>query len=115
MRKHSTFSKERGAIWVFGPNWNDFAGLEDEFWCSPATVFSPGIRRASSKLAPTETTGNAPFGIVKVFFPYLPFIGRYGSGSHETQPVKQHSQGGALGMGLLTGPAAVHYSLLVAK
>ena len=46
---------------------------------------------------------------------YLLFTGRYGSGSDETQPVKQHSQGGALGMGLLTGPAAVHYSLLVAK
>jgi hypothetical protein len=48
-------------------------------------------------------------------FSYKPFTGRYGSGSDETQPVKQHSQGGALGMKLLTGPAAVHYRLLVAK
>ena len=58
---------------------------------------------------------NAPFGITKVFFPYKPFTGRYGSGSDETQPVKQHSQGGALWMKLLTCPAAVHYRLLVAK
>ena len=48
-------------------------------------------------------------------FSYKPFTGRYGSGSDETQPVKQHSQGGALWMKLLTGPAAVHYRLLVAK
>ena len=52
---------------------------------------------------------------VKSFFPYKPFTGRYGSGSDETQPVKQHSQGGALWMKLLTCPAAVHYRLLVAK
>jgi hypothetical protein len=46
---------------------------------------------------------------------YLPFTGCYGSGSDEPQPVKQHSQGGALWMKLLTCPAAVHYRLLVAK
>jgi hypothetical protein len=54
-------------------------------------------------------------GIIKVFSPYLPFTGRNGSGSDETQPVRQHSQGGALGMKLLTCPEAVHYRLLVAK
>ena len=55
------------------------------------------------------------FGIFSSLFPYKPFTGRYGSGSDETQPVKQHSQGGALWMELLKCPAAVHYRLLVAK
>jgi hypothetical protein len=81
----------------------------------PRDCVLPRNQAGEFETRPYRNTGNAPFGIVKVFFPYLPFIGRYGSGSHETQPVKQHSQGGALGMGLLTGPAAVHYSLLVAK
>ena len=84
-------------------------------FCVPHDRVVPELMRASSKLAPTETQWFAPFGIVKVFFPYKPFTGRYGSGSDETQPVRQHSQGGALGMRLLTGPAAVHYRLLVAK
>ena len=56
MRKHSTFLKERGAIWIFGPNWNDFvlffrcksteikvpsAELEGEIRCSTVDMFSP--------------------------------------------------------------------------
>jgi hypothetical protein len=67
------------------------------------------------KTCPTEIQGNAPFRHFWKSFLYKPFTGRYGSGSDETQPVKQHSQGGALGMELLTCPAAVHYRLLVAK
>ena len=81
----------------------------------PRDRIFPGIRRTGYKPVPTETQWFAFFGITKVFFPYKPFTGRYGSGSDETQPVKQYSQGGALGMELLTCPAAVHYRLLVAK
>jgi hypothetical protein len=59
MRKHSAFFNGPEAIWGFAPNWNDLAEFEGEFWCSTVGLFSPGIRRASSKLAPTETRGIA--------------------------------------------------------
>ena len=75
---------------------------------------SPAIFKGKD-FAASERRGNAPFRHFGSLFSYKPFTGRYGSGSDETQPVKQHSQGGALGMELLTCPAAVHYRLLVAK
>jgi hypothetical protein len=99
--------------------------LEGEFWCSTTIVFSPGLSGGQVKnLSLQKNMGITGPGFGKfcswIFyfdcsFQYLPFTGRYGSGSDETQPVKQHSQGGALWMELLTGPAAVHYRLLVAK
>jgi hypothetical protein len=76
----------------------------------------PGLSGGQVKNLSLQKHRGMPLSaFVKSFSRYKPFTGRYGSGSDETQPVKQHSQGGALGMKLLTCPAAVHYRLLVAK
>ena len=95
MRKHSAFLILREAIQVLALNWNDFvllfryksteikvpsAELEEELLSSTVEMLFAGFWRASSKLAPTETQWFAPFGIVKVFFPYKPFTGRSGAG-----------------------------------
>jgi len=49
------------AIWDFTPNWNDFAELEGEIWCSTVDMVSPDFPEDRLETCPYRNTVVCPF------------------------------------------------------